>query len=191
AAANLAEDPLLRGNAHYRNGDFEAAAQAFERASGPDGAYNLGNALAQQQRYEEALAAYDRALADVPDMEDAIYNRELVEKLLEEQQQQQEQEQESESDEQQQDQQQQDGEQQDSEGESQEQQQAEGEQEPTEEEGEPQAEPIEEDLSEEERQALEQWLRRIPDDPGGLLRRKFLLEYQRRGSPQPREDEDW
>lgn len=28
-------------------------------------------------------------------------------------------------------------------------------------------------------QALQQWLRRIPDDPGGLLRRKFLLEHRR------------
>ncbi|QID16921.1 tetratricopeptide repeat protein [Nitrogeniibacter mangrovi] len=25
--------------------------------------------------------------------------------------------------------------------------------------------------------ALEQWLRRIPEDPGGLLRRKFMIEY--------------
>ncbi len=31
-----------------------------------------------------------------------------------------------------------------------------------------------------EQQALKQWLRRIPDDPGGLLRRKFLYQYQRR-----------
>jgi Ca-activated chloride channel family protein len=29
-------------------------------------------------------------------------------------------------------------------------------------------------------QALQQWLRRIPDDPGGLLRRKLLLEHRRR-----------
>lgn len=29
-------------------------------------------------------------------------------------------------------------------------------------------------------QVLQQWLRRIPDDPGGLLRRKFLFEHQRR-----------
>ncbi len=29
-------------------------------------------------------------------------------------------------------------------------------------------------------QALQQWLRRIPDDPGGLLRRKFILEHRRR-----------
>ncbi len=28
-------------------------------------------------------------------------------------------------------------------------------------------------------QAMEQWLRRIPDDPGGLLRRKFRYQYQR------------
>ncbi|GJL56124.1 MAG: hypothetical protein NPIRA02_32560 [Nitrospirales bacterium] len=32
----------------------------------------------------------------------------------------------------------------------------------------------------ESQQATEQWLRRIPDDPGGLLRRKFLLEHRRR-----------
>jgi len=29
-------------------------------------------------------------------------------------------------------------------------------------------------------QALQQWLRRIPDDPGGLLRRKFLYLHQQR-----------
>ena len=32
----------------------------------------------------------------------------------------------------------------------------------------------------EHQQALQQWLRQVPDDPGGLLRRKFALEYQRR-----------
>ena len=29
-------------------------------------------------------------------------------------------------------------------------------------------------------QTVEQWLQRVPDDPGGLLRRKFQLEYQLR-----------
>lgn len=51
-------------------------------------------------------------------------------------------------------------------------------------EGEPdqQAQPVDaEAMAESERQqAIEQLLRRVPDDPGGLLRRKFLLEYQRR-----------
>ena len=32
----------------------------------------------------------------------------------------------------------------------------------------------------ERRQATEAWLRRVPDDPGGLLKAKFQLEYQRR-----------
>jgi Ca-activated chloride channel family protein len=36
-------------------------------------------------------------------------------------------------------------------------------------------------LQSEEQMAAEQWLRRIPDDPGGLLRRKFLYQYRQRG----------
>lgn len=32
-------------------------------------------------------------------------------------------------------------------------------------------------LTEEQKQALEQWLRRVPDDPGGLLRNKFRYQY--------------
>ena len=36
----------------------------------------------------------------------------------------------------------------------------------------------------EQEQAMEQWLRRIPDDPGGLLRRKFRYQYQRYGVDQ-------
>ncbi|MDT8424225.1 MAG: VWA domain-containing protein [Desulfuromonadales bacterium] len=43
------------------------------------------------------------------------------------------------------------------------------------------APPVEESpLEAEQRQMMEQWLRRIPDDPGGLLRRKFLYQYQQR-----------
>ncbi len=36
------------------------------------------------------------------------------------------------------------------------------------------------ELSKEEKMAAEQWLRRIPDDPGGLLRRKFEAQYNQR-----------
>ena len=32
----------------------------------------------------------------------------------------------------------------------------------------------------EEQQAVDQWLRRIPDDPSALLRRKFRYQYQQR-----------
>jgi Ca-activated chloride channel family protein len=35
-------------------------------------------------------------------------------------------------------------------------------------------------LDSEEKLAAQQWLGRIPDDPGGLLRRKFLYQYRQR-----------
>ncbi len=40
--------------------------------------------------------------------------------------------------------------------------------------------PKDDGLTDEERQAMEQWLRRIPDDPGGLLRNKFNYEHYKR-----------
>jgi len=42
------------------------------------------------------------------------------------------------------------------------------------------SEPKDDGLTDEERQAMEQWLRRIPDDPGGLLRNKFNYEHYKR-----------
>lgn len=38
--------------------------------------------------------------------------------------------------------------------------------------------PVEASITEQEK-ATEQWLKRIPDDPGGLLRRKFLYQYKK------------
>ncbi len=47
-------------------------------------------------------------------------------------------------------------------------------------------------LNSEEQQAAEQWLRRIPDDPGGLLRRKFLYQYRQRADRTDQENtEAW
>jgi Ca-activated chloride channel family protein len=43
----------------------------------------------------------------------------------------------------------------------------------------------------ETRQAEEQWLRRIPDDPGGLLKRKFYYQYRQRQQKQDAEREPW
>ena len=36
----------------------------------------------------------------------------------------------------------------------------------------------------EQEQAMEQWLRRIPNDPGSLLRNKFRYQYQKTGKDQ-------
>ncbi len=46
-------------------------------------------------------------------------------------------------------------------------------------------------LGDEQRHAYEQWLRRIPDDPGGLLRRKFALEYRARGERRASRGDAW
>ena len=186
-AAALARDPSLAGEAWYRSGEYANAGEAWGTLDTADAHYNRGNALAWQGDLDGAIAAYDRALEQEPDHLDAIYNRNLVDRLKQEQEQEQQdqqgdqgesepgdEQQESESSEQQE----QEGEQ-DAEG-------VESEEEPDSEQGEPSPQELslEETWSEEDEQAMEQWLRRIPDDPGGLLRRKFRNEHQRRGAPE-------
>ncbi|MEJ8566954.1 VWA domain-containing protein [Elongatibacter sediminis] len=204
-AAALARDPELAGEAWYRSENYDSAVSNWQGLDSADAHYNRGNALAKLGEFEAALDAYDQALEQQPDMADARHNRELVERALEQQRQQQEQEQEQEQSE--------DGDEGESSqeasdesspgdsesepAEGDENQQGEegqeGEQEPQEaepgEEGEGQEKTdYEQAWSEEDAQAMEQWLRRIPDDPGGLLRRKFIYEHQRRGAPEEEAD---
>ncbi|MGM0633710.1 MAG: VWA domain-containing protein [Pseudomonadota bacterium] len=192
-AAELFESPAWRGAAHYRAGNYQAAAEAWARADedDPDTYYNLGNALARSEMYEEAIASYEASLTLEPDHEDARANKELVEELLEQQQQEESEdseEQEEESDEQEQEQ----GE--DEQEEDEEPQEQESEEEAPEgdqREEEPQEQQPDDDGSQdqeqqlnleetEDQEALEQWLRRIEDNPGELLQRKFQFEYRRR-----------
>ena len=258
-AAQLARDPALRGTAEYQAGNYEAAQEAFATQADADADYNQGNALAQLQRYEEALAAYDRALEKQPQMTDALHNKAEIEKLLQQQQEQQQDQQQGESGEDADNQQgqqeqgagdnqqdarnetgeqgsddsqadaqnepgeqneqessdaQQDAassdEQQDGEGEdpaddaqqsadAQDADDAEGER-VSEQQAEATAEEVAgqqaaaeaEPLDSEEQRAAEQWLRRIPDDPGGLLKRKFLYQYkQRAGRPTAGDQQAW
>lgn len=81
-AMQLANDPALRGAAAYRAGDYAAAAQALRAAKGSDASYNLGNALAREGRYEDAIHAYDEALKRDPANADAKANRQAVEDWL-------------------------------------------------------------------------------------------------------------
>ena len=69
---------MQEGVAAYRKGKFDQAIGKFERNASADGQYNLGNALAKAGRYDEAIAAYDRALKLQPRMQDAIANRATV-----------------------------------------------------------------------------------------------------------------
>ena len=73
---------LSEGVSAYRRGDFAAAQRQFEGIDTADGWYNLGNALARQGRYDDAIDAYDRALDHQPGMADAVANRAAVEAAL-------------------------------------------------------------------------------------------------------------
>lgn len=86
AAAKLARDPALRGAAAYRSGDYAQAEQTLAPLPGSDAQYNLGNALAREQRYKEAISAYDRALARDPHNADALANKQAVQDWLRKQQ---------------------------------------------------------------------------------------------------------
>jgi len=196
-AAVLAKDPAIAGEAFYRSGDFVRAGQSWSQLNQADSHYNRGNSMAQAGEFEAALAAYDAALAQDPDMEDASFNRELVEKMKQQQEQQQQEKEDSEgeSSEEQSGDESEQGEQGDEESSENQQDGEQGDEESDEQkEGEENAEPseteMEQNWSEEDAQAMEQWLRRIPDDPGGLLRRKFRNQHQRRGAPAD-ESEKW
>lgn len=93
SAYQLFSDPYWRGQAAYRAGDYLAAEQAWatlnDKSPAASHSYNLGNALARQGRFEEALDAYQSALQQDPELEQARHNAELIQRLLDEQQEQQ------------------------------------------------------------------------------------------------------
>jgi len=251
SAQQLFEDPDWKAAAAYRSGDFESAEQLYQGDSAT-AHYNRGNALAKAGKLEEALKNYQQALQKQPDMEDARYNRDLVEKLRQQQQKQQQNQQSDDNresgdqdgsndrdqsrNEGQQDQQnpsqngdqnsqnrdasgddtgaesqkdKQTSEQQKS-GDSDKQQNPDGQQQQAEtpngkqqdkQDGSPSqqgAQSPSTEMADEEKQAMEQWLRKIPDDPGGLLRKKFryqaekrLYEERRHASPPDNTDQRW
>ena len=83
AAVTVFEDARWIGVARYRSGDLEGAASRFREDGTPTGEYNLGNALARLGALEAATAAYDRALTVDPEHADALHNRALVAAVLE------------------------------------------------------------------------------------------------------------
>ena len=195
-AAGLFEEAGWRGAANYRAKNYENAVASFSTSDTPDGHYNRGYALALAGNLPEAIAAYDVAIARDPDHSDAIFNKEVVERLLEEQESEQGENQEGENQENQSEQNSQSESQeqnQNSENQDQESQEGNEEQQQNEQQNEaPEEQESSESNSEqntpsessneefEDQQALEQWLRRIEDDPGELLRRKFRYQYRQR-----------
>jgi Ca-activated chloride channel family protein len=217
-AARELDDPDLRGSALYRQGKYDTAAEAFSRGDAHSADYNRANALARAGKLEDALEVYNQLLARRPAYEDAEFNRDLVKQLLEQQQQEQSEQkgdepgepsdqsqkndqQNSENQPDRQGQQPQNPQQQDEQSGQQPQQDTES----VADEKPQQADGASEQVAEESQQPLapaeldtapltqgqEQWLRRVPDDPGGLLRRKFLQQYRQRDIQTDEGDTPW
>ena len=263
SAVQLFKDPDWKAEALYRDQKFDEAASLFAESETAQGFYNQGNALAQAGKLDDAIAAYNKAIELQPDMDDAKFNKALLEKLKQQQEQQKQQEQqnqdnkdqqqkqeqqeqnqqdqqnsenqqqqsqdssqqdqenrdsqnqqaddqqseqqqseqqqseqqqseqqESQQQEQEQEQQKQDAQQQNAQTEEQNQEQQEqhpaSQQQAEKEQDEQQQQAMMEQPAEEldaqtpDQQAVENWLNTIPDDPGGLLRRKFLHQQQLR-----------
>ena len=88
AAAEQFKDPAWRASAQYRAGDYAAAAESYAKLTGSDAAYNRGNALAKAGKLDEAIAAFDEALEQDPNMSDALRNKKILEDLKKQQEQQ-------------------------------------------------------------------------------------------------------
>lgn len=199
-AASVARDPLWKGGALYRQGQYEEAADAFVQSDDSSAHYNRGNALAKSGRLAEALSAYDAVLEVDPQHADAVHNRALVARLMEElrqqsRQQQQEGEPGSQGQEAQDNGSTADQDARDSMDQSQEpaggQDNAARDNPGAAATDQAQQPADSAPLTAEEQQAMAQWLRRVPDDPGGLLRRKFQLEYSKRRPERPQGTDAW
>lgn len=220
-AAALFDDREWQGVARYRAGDYAKSAEAFAGRKDANSLYNFGNALARQGEFEAAIDAYDRALEIEPNAEDAEYNRNLLQKMLDQQRGQSKGDRQPSSKKGGQSKQSNDGSQSDQAGEEGRQGDSGSEWQPGnsslrsgDEMSQEDLEAVQRELdraareaekqagdnskreskspeqlaaarrAQEKQQALEQWLRRVPDDPGGLLRRKFRYQYQRQGVDQ-------
>ncbi|MDG6399713.1 VWA domain-containing protein [Pseudomonas quasicaspiana] len=205
-AAQHFENPQWKGIALYQAGDYASAAQHFAEGNSAADHYNRGNALARNGDLEAALDAYEQALESQPDLQSALQNKALVEQALEQKKAAEpddaDQAQTRDDDNDGENPQNQAAASQRSENqqatESAEANSADGEPSPGESsaqtKGNPQSgspmddeettrppiRPADGNINGERRQALEQWLRQIPDDPGELLRRKFWYEQQQR-----------
>jgi Ca-activated chloride channel family protein len=195
-AARHFEDPQWQGIALYQAGDYASAAQRFAQGSSAVDHYNRGNALAQDGELEAAMDAYDQALERQPDFPAAVANKTLVEQLLEQNKQAaaEEKSQDRNQDEEGDDVRSGDAQQQSSNAQatppSDDEDSASSSQQPStgaqttgsgpdaDEPARAPGKPADSHINGEQRQALEQWLRQIPDEPGELLRRKFWYEQQ-------------
>tara|TARA_R110002020_G_scaffold184517_1_gene381587 strand:- start:25622 stop:27337 length:1716 start_codon:yes stop_codon:yes gene_type:complete len=81
AAAERFEDPLRKGVAYFKAGNYEAAIQEFQSDTSAYGAYNLGLAYYENGDYDAAQVAFQDAVELDPNLEQAAKNKDQMEHL--------------------------------------------------------------------------------------------------------------
>ena len=81
-AAETFEDPMRRGVAYFKAGDYESAISAFSQDSSAQAAYNLGLAYFKNGDYSSAQLAFTEAIEKNPDLKDAAKNQQIAQKLM-------------------------------------------------------------------------------------------------------------
>ena len=211
-SSQLFQNPRWKSASHYRAGAYEKAIEALNGDESAEADYQRGNALAKLKRYPEALEHFKRALSKDKNHTDAKHNQQSIQDWLAQQPKSDQSDQSdqsskntasnpstpehSKSDEDASKQDASDGSTSDAanpeESDEPETAASEADKEPTSEDKQADAQQTADDtLSEEQQQALAQWLRRIPEDPGGLLRRKFQAQYKKIQQPYPEEEQAW
>ena len=90
-ASSLFENPEWKSQALYAEGNYQQAAMANYKQPTAVDEFNRGNALAKAGDLGNAIISYDKSLELDPTLEDAKFNKEIVEKLLKQQDEQQKQ----------------------------------------------------------------------------------------------------
>lgn len=180
-AARLFKQPQWRGVAYYKGGQYELALNSFQQSKNPEAYYNQGNALAHLGRVDDAISAYEQAIKLRPQFSDAIYNRDLLKKLKQQQQKKSPQANHAE-------QQQKPSNKNDKSSNKNQAQMAKNEDKSTEKK--PADNVAKTTAAEEHEQTVNQALQRIPDDPGDLLKQIFRRDYMRRHGVKPDGEEE-
>ena len=80
-AADLFSDPIRKGVAYFKGGNFDEAIKAFSQDTTAMGAYNLGLAYYKNGNYAAAEMAFGKAIEMNPAMEDAKKNQTLMQQM--------------------------------------------------------------------------------------------------------------
>lgn len=87
SAATHFSDPMWKGVAFYRAGRFQDAADAFAAVDTAESWFDQGNAFAHLGKFEEAVAAYGKALEKRGDWPEASADLAIAQRLLKRKQQ--------------------------------------------------------------------------------------------------------